>query len=44
MDFGLYEKLLDKELNNQISDLHNKTRKVDSSETARVLAQPITRY
>ncbi|HHU70730.1 MAG TPA: DUF3427 domain-containing protein [Clostridiales bacterium] len=38
MDLGLYEKLLDSELKNQISELHNATRKVDSSETARVLA------
>ncbi|MBM7562872.1 hypothetical protein [Fusibacter tunisiensis] len=28
MDFGLYEKLLDSELKNQISELHNRTRKV----------------
>ena len=38
MDLGLYEKLLDSELKNQISELHNPTRKLDSSETARVLA------
>ena len=38
MDFGLYEKLLDKELKNQILDLHNETRKVDKSESVRVLA------
>ena len=38
MDFGLYEKLLDSELKNQISELHNETRKVDSSESASVLA------
>ena len=38
MDFGLYEKILDKELKNQISEIHNETRKVDKSESARVLA------
>ena len=38
MDFGLYEKLLDSELKNQISELHNETRKVDKSESANVLA------
>ena len=38
MDFGLYEKLLYSELKNQISELHNETRKVDSSESASVLA------
>ena len=38
MDFGLYEKLLDSELKNQISELHNETRKVDKSESAKVLA------
>ncbi len=37
MDFGLYEKLLDKELEDQISELHNEKRKVDKSESARVL-------
>ncbi|TJX14586.1 hypothetical protein E9840_05830 [Tissierella creatinini] len=38
MDYGLYEKLLDKELKNQISELPTETRKVDKSESARVLA------
>ena len=38
MDFGLYEKLLDSELKNRISELHNETRKVDESESAKVLA------
>ena len=36
MDFGLYEKLLDNEIKNQISELHNETRKVDKSESAKV--------
>lgn len=35
MDFGLYEKLLDREVKNQISELHNETRKIDKSESAR---------
>ena len=38
MDFGLYEKLFDSKLKNQVSELHNETRKVDKSESARVLA------
>ncbi len=38
MDFGLYEKLLDSEVKNQISELYNETRKVDKSESAKVLA------
>ncbi len=38
MDFGLYEKLLDSELKSQISELHIEARKVDKSESARVLA------
>lgn len=38
MEFGLYEKILDSEVNNQISLLHKEKRKVDSSESARVLA------
>lgn len=38
MDFGLYEKLLDREVKNQISELYNETRKVDKSESAKVLA------
>ena len=38
MDFGLYEKLLDKELKEQISELPNEIRKVEKSESARVLA------
>ena len=32
------KKILDKELKNQISEIHNETRKVDKSESARVLA------
>ena len=28
MDFGLYEKLLDSEVKNQISELYNETRKI----------------
>ena len=38
MDFGLYEKLMDSEVKNLISELHNETRKVDKSESAKVLA------